>query len=113
MRHKRHEDRNLCADLVLIGWRREKGSRHTEWVTLEDISSGGACLKIEDHIPVDTKVSLQFSKGGCEGIVKYCVPDPTGYLLGVEFSDGYRWSRTKYRPEHIVQFRLRAAPKPD
>jgi hypothetical protein len=113
MSQKRQEIRDLCADLVQVGWRQEKGSKHTEWATLEDISSSGACLKLDDMIPPDTIVSLLFSTSGCEARVKYCVADHLGYLLGVEFENGYRWSRRKYKPQHLIQFRLRPAPKMD
>ncbi len=111
MRQKRQEDRSLCADLVQVGWELEDGSRHTEWATLEDISPRGACVKLEEPIPGGTPVSLVFPKGGCRARIKYCVADHAGgYLLGVGFENGYRWSRTKYKPEHLVQFRLRAVP---
>ena len=108
MKQKRQEDRNLCADLVQVGWKLEDESRHTEWATLEDISSSGACVKLDDAIPTGTVVSLRFPKESCKARVKYCVADLSGYLIGVEF-EGYRWSRSKYRPEHLVQFRLRPA----
>jgi len=111
MTRNRLEERNLCADLVQVGWKLENGSKHTEWATLEDISASGACLKMEDPIPPKTIVSLHFSKGHCEALVKYCVADFSGYLLGVEFANGYRWSRTKFKPEHLIQFHLRPAPR--
>ena len=110
MKHKRHEGRNLCADLVLIGWKLEKGSKHREWGTLEDISACGACLMLENPIPDGTLVSLEFTSSECQARVKYCVPERDGYQLGVEFANGYRWSRRKFKPEHLVQFRLRPAP---
>ncbi|HYK91149.1 MAG TPA: PilZ domain-containing protein [Acidobacteriota bacterium] len=108
MRQQRQEHRSLCADLVQVGWKLEDESKHTEWATLEDISSRGACVKLDEPIPPGTLVSLRFPKGGCVARIKYCVADHTGgHLLGVLFENGYRWSRTKYKPEHLVQFRLR------
>ena len=106
MKQKRQQDRNLCADLVQVGWKQEDESRHTEWATLEDISYGGACVKLDDAIPPETIVSLRFPKDSCKARVKYCVADHGGFLIGVEFED-YRWSRSKYKPQHLVQFRLR------
>ncbi len=114
MRQKRQEDRSLCADLVQVAWKEADGSKHTEWATLEDISSRGACVKLEESVPPGTPVSLRFSKGGCEARIRYCVADHTGgYLLGVRFENGYTWSRSKYKPEHLVQFRLRPASAKD
>jgi hypothetical protein len=109
MSKKRREDRNLCADLIQISWRLEDHSRHSEWATLEDISSSGACVKLDDTIPPETPVFLRFPKGSCNARVKYCVADHGGYLVGVEFESGYRWSRSKFRPDHLIQFRLRPA----
>lgn len=108
---RREDDRNLCADLVQVSWKSEEGDNRKEWATLEDISSGGACLKLEDRLPENTIVSLQFSTSSCKARVKYCVAEQTGYLLGVEFENGYHWSRREFKPMHLVQFRLRPARK--
>ena len=108
---QRHEARNLCADLVLVGWKGANWSEHREWATLEDISSSGACIKVEDRISPGTPVTLRFSTSSCDARVRYCVGDHTGYLLGVKFENGYRWSRKLFRPEHLIQFHLQAAPK--
>jgi hypothetical protein len=37
--------------------------------------------------------------------------DRLNYQLGVQFEDGYRWSRRKFKPEHLLQFRLRKVRK--
>ncbi len=111
MTQKRHEERDLCADLVLVTWRSPAGKQCEDWATLEDISSSGACLKVDEPIPVGSILSLQFSTSRCRASVKYCSAEPMGHLLGVEFEDGYRWSRKKFKPMHLLQFRLRPAPK--
>jgi len=107
MRPGRHEDRELCADLVKVQWKPQSGPAHSEWAILEDISSSGACLEVEEAIPRDTIVDLQFTSDHCQARVKYCKLDRLNYVLGVQFVQGYRWSRRKYRPQHLLQFRLR------
>lgn len=107
MRTIRKEDRELCADLVKVEWEPRPASSHEEWAILEDISPSGACLEIEQQIPIGAVVSLEFKSDHCMARVKYCNPDRTKYLLGVEFEQGYRWSRRKFKPEHLIQFRLR------
>lgn len=107
----RQEDRELCADLVRVQWNPEPGSPRSEWAILEDISASGACLEIEEPIPPNSIVSLQFATDQCQARVKYCKPDKTKYLLGVQFEEGYRWSRRKFKPEHLIQFRLRKVGK--
>jgi hypothetical protein len=107
VRPERREDRELCADLVHVQWRNEGGLERGEWAILEDISASGACLAIEDAISPDTIVTLQFASDKLEARVKYCNPDNSKYLLGVQFEQGYRWSRRKFKPQHLIQFRLR------
>jgi hypothetical protein len=106
VRPERQEDRELCADLVKIQWKPESGPLHSEWAILADISASGACLEIEEPIAPDTVVSLQFKGDCCQARIKYCKFDKVNYLLGVQFEQGYRWSRRKFKPEHLIQFRL-------
>lgn len=107
----RLEDRELCADLVKVQWKSESGPTHSEWAILEDISPSGACLEIDEPISVDTLVSLEFTEDRCQARVKYCNYDKVNYLLGVQFENGYRWSRRKFKPQHLIQFRLRKVKK--
>ncbi len=107
MGFERREDRELCADLVKVRWKVGSGPVQSEWAVLEDISPSGACLGLEEPIPPDTIVTLQFPKDRCQARIIYCECAKTNYLLGVEFEQGYRWSRRKFKPDHLTQFRLR------
>jgi len=104
---RRENDRELCADLVKVQWQPEFGPARSEWAILEDIAPSGACLELEEPIALDTIVSLQFKSEHCQARIKYCKFEKTNYLLGVEFEQGYRWSRRRFKPEHLIQFRLR------
>ena len=104
---RRKEDRELCADLVKVQWKSESGRLHTEWAILGDISPSGACLEMEEPIPSDTLLSLEFPTDRCQARIKYCIFDKINYLLGVTFEQGYRWSRGRYKPNHLTQFRMR------
>jgi hypothetical protein len=101
---KRLENRELCADLVKVTWTPELETPKTEWSILGDISSSGACLEVEEPIPLDTIVALEFGDERCRARVQYCKYDKVNYLLGVEFEDGYRWSRSRWKPEHLIRF---------
>ncbi|HSW38705.1 MAG TPA: PilZ domain-containing protein [Acidobacteriota bacterium] len=106
MKSTRNEDRELCADLVKVQWENEAGSPRNEWAILGDISPSGACLEMDEPIPSDTLVSLQFPKDNCRARVRYCTFDKVNYLVGVQFEQGYRWSRRRFKPDHLLQFRL-------
>jgi hypothetical protein len=108
----RLEDRELCADLVKVEWASESGPLHSEWAILEDISPSGACLQSEVPVPPETLVSLEFpGNHRCEALVRYCKSERNNFLLGVHFERGFRWSRSKFKPEHLLQFRLRCVKK--
>jgi hypothetical protein len=107
VRAERREDRELCADLVKVQWKPDFGPARCEWAILEDISSSGACLEFEEPIAPDTILTLQFKTDRCQARIKYCKFEKTNYLIGVQFEAGYRWSRRKFKPEHLIQFRLR------
>jgi hypothetical protein len=107
----RSEDRELCADLVKVQWSPKSGSVCSEWAILEDISPSGVCLEIDQPIAPDTLVSLKFATDHCQARVKYCKFDQINYLVGLQFEQGYRWSRRKFKPDHLVQFRLRRVAK--
>ncbi len=111
VKQKRKEDRDLCADLVKVQWKTEAGRLCSEWAILGDISPSGACLEMEGPIPPDTLVSLDFRKDRCEARVRYCTFDKMNYLLGVKFEQGYRWSRRRFKPNHLIQFRLHGVKK--
>jgi hypothetical protein len=108
---ERQEDRELCADLIQVQWKSSGGLEHSELAILEDISSSGACLEIEQPVPPETIVTLQFAEDQFKAHVKYCNPENSKYLLGVQFEQGYRWSRRKFKPQHLIQFRLRKVAK--
>lgn len=103
MKQKRFESRDLCADLIRVTWSPEQELPYIDWAILGDISPSGACLEIEDPIPVATNVELEFGGDRCRAVVKYCKYDKVNYLLGVEFESGYRWSSRRWEPRHLVE----------
>jgi hypothetical protein len=89
----------------MIGWTEADGRARRETATLEDIAPTGACLYLEESIPVGTKVSIYHEKGKYEGTIKYSTPQQIGYLLGIAFEPGHGWSRMDFRPSHLLAYR--------
>jgi len=103
MKHNRRKaKRNLCAAIVSIHWTDDGGNKRTETATLEDISATGACLHLDYFIPREAKVSLYHPKGKYEGKIKYCAAQEPGYLLGIAFEPGNRWTRVDFQPPHLL-----------
>jgi hypothetical protein len=100
--HRRKKKRNLCADLIAISWTEKSGRIRSDMGTLQDISAAGACLHLEQSIPAGTGVSLYYPKGKYDAKVKYCRSEQSGYLVGIEFDPGYRWSRRDFQPSHLI-----------
>lgn len=111
MQDRRLQPRLLCADLVNLQWREEDGRTRRAVANLEDISLSGACLQLDQAIPLRTVVRISHPKGYLIGQVKYCVYREIGYFLGVEFEPGSSWSRKQFKPQHLFDPR-RLANKP-
>lgn len=99
---RRCEPRLLCADLVEIEWRDQAGRVRKTVANLEDISESGACLQLDNAIPLNTPVRMVYPKGDLVGQVRYCVYREIGYFLGVQFDTGTRWSKRDFRPQHLL-----------
>ncbi len=102
MLDRRVETRILCADLVDLHWKDATGKRRRLVANLEDISLSGACLQVDNPIPLGTNVRMTYPKGELQGIVRYCVFREIGYYLGVEFDPDSHWSQRQYRPQHML-----------
>jgi hypothetical protein len=99
---RRSEVRMLCADMVEVCWRDRAGRKFRETGLLEDISASGACLQMETPVPLGTSIHWDSPKRQFTGLVQYCVYREIGYFIGVEFDFTSRWSKTAYRPQHLL-----------
>ena len=88
--------------MVDVVWKDKGGRLRRGVANLEDISLSGACLQVEQPIPLQTDVRIAYPKGELMGKVRYCVYREIGYFLGVEFEPGHRWSSRHYRPQHLL-----------
>jgi len=107
---QRTEARLLCSQLVAVKWT-HGGLARDCLAVLEDISTSGACLQIEQPIPVKTPVRVAYSEGHFSGSVRYCVLHAAGYLLGIRFDDDTRWSDARFRPQHLTDVRNLLNPR--
>jgi hypothetical protein len=110
MNERRFESRFLCADLVRVDWIADAGNSRTLEALLEDISALGACVQVEERIPLGTSVSMSVTSGPPDerrdtqlaGLVSYCVYRDYGYFVGIRFSDETRWSSGIFEPQHMT-----------
>jgi hypothetical protein len=72
---------------------------------LEDISSSGACLQLENAVPLDVEVHWDCPKQSFSGFVRYCVYREIGFFVGVEFAESCRWSKKSFKPMHLLDLR--------
>jgi PilZ domain len=99
---RRIEPRMLCADMVDVQWKDKTGRVRKGVANLEDISLSGACLQVENAIPLQTDLRICYERGELLGKVRYCVYREIGYFLGVEFDAGNRWSQQQFKPRHML-----------
>ena len=118
MSERRLDDRFLCAELVTVDWvaaeaepagKASDAPRSVEAV-LEDISALGACVQVEDRIPLGAAISISAHPGGGDsgggarfsGYVSYCEYRDFGYFVGIRLSDETPWSTGAFEPEHLT-----------
>jgi hypothetical protein len=69
---------------------------------LEDISSLGGCVQVEERIPLGATISISANEVHFSGSVSYCVYRDYGYFVGIRFSGETRWSQGKFKPQHLT-----------
>ena len=107
---RRAERRLLCSDLMQVRWTAPSGGRRCEMAVLEDFSGVGASLFLGVPVPPMTGVSLEAQARMLQGVVRYCSPQPNGYVVSVEFDRDIR--REDYIPEHTLDIdRLDFSPE--
>lgn len=111
MQDRRIEPRMLCADLVKVEWRDESGRSRKSVANLEDISLSGACLQLDDPIPLHTTLRIRHSRVAFLGTTRYCVYREIGYFIGVQFDPGTRWSEKLFKPMHLLDPRTLVGPE--
>ena len=101
MQNRRIEPRLMCADLVEVQWEDKTGRGRKTIANLEDISLSGACLQLDEEIPLDVSVHIACPSGKLQGRVRYCIYREIGYFLGIQFEPGCKWSKRAFRPQHL------------
>jgi hypothetical protein len=95
MNDRRFDLRMPVADKVILGWTDQTGEKQQGIAEMADISRSGASIRSQQSVKIGTKLSLGYQDQEFAGKVRSCVSGPTGYTLGIEFEDGYRWSPRK------------------
>jgi hypothetical protein len=83
-----------------LHWRGPSGGRRAEVAIVEDFSARGASLFLGVPVAPMTDVILRASDRSFQGIVRYCVEEPNGYVAGVEFEP--ESPAAEYLPEHFL-----------
>jgi PilZ domain-containing protein len=109
---RRIEPRLMCADIVEVEWKDELGQPRKCTGLLEDISPQGACLQLDDPLPLDTDLDIEYHKGRLKGSVSYCYFSEIGYWVGVRFGSDMTWSLKRFRPKHMLDLKKLANGKP-
>jgi hypothetical protein len=96
---RRAETRLWCSELIRV---RLQGGRRELAANLEDLSPSGACVLTEEPLRVGAAVVLVCGRRRFRGTVRYSVRHEIGYLTGVRFAIGRKWSREIYEPKHLL-----------
>src|SRR5437870_4487364 len=101
---RRSKSRFLCADLVRVSWSGVAcpAIEETAVAVLEDISAMGACVQVEQAIPLDAPITVRICETSFRGSVCYSVFRDYGYFVGIRFSKDTVWSHETVMPRHLT-----------
>jgi hypothetical protein len=92
----------MCSELVRIVIPGAQSAAAESVANLEDISPSGACVQLEEAIPVGTDLEIVCSTCRLKGKVRYCRFVEIGYDVGVEFETRAAWDRRQFEPDHLL-----------
>ena len=92
MNDRRFDVRIPCEDSVRLSWMDHTGETLQDSAHLADISRSGASVRSRQPVKVGTTLSFRYQDQEFVSKVRHCVLAPSGYVLGIEFEEGYRWS---------------------
>ena len=102
----------MCADMVGVEWTDDLGQARKCTGLLEDISPQGACLQLDDPMPLGTALDIEYHKTSLRGSVSYCYFSEIGYWVGVRFGPRTKWSPKRFRPRHLLDLKKLLTGKP-
>ena len=92
----------MCADVVEVCWVEAGKTTRRMTALWEDISASGACLQLEEAVPLGVELRWKCRRQSFTGRVRYCVYREIGYYVGVEFDAGSKWTENAYKPRHLL-----------
>jgi len=102
------ENLHFCSNLVTVHLPTQEGGARETVGNLEEISTTGACINLEEPVETGLPLRLVCSKAGQNvefpGTVVECRHDArAGYYVSVVFNPGVHWSPEVYTPKHLVR----------
>jgi hypothetical protein len=91
MNDRRFDVRVPVADTVTLSWTDQAGQEQHVPADLAGISRSGASAQVQHPVKVGTTLSLDYQEQQFIGKVRHCKSGVSGFVLGIEFEDGYRW----------------------
>ncbi|GAC1433203.1 MAG: hypothetical protein NVSMB62_29580 [Acidobacteriaceae bacterium] len=93
----------LCSELVTLEWAGANGQRHHAGANMDGLSAGWAWLQIDHAVPTGTGVRIAHRRGELRGTTRCCLRENSSeYSVAVEFEEGSRWVRRRFRPRHLL-----------
>jgi hypothetical protein len=92
----------MCSELVQIAFQDQAGRCIRETGIIEDVGSNGLGISLNIPVGVGRTVMVSNPRFHSQAIVKHCVFEEYGYLLGLEFGGGFEWDRAEWEPEHLL-----------
>jgi hypothetical protein len=96
----------MCAELVRVNWMVGEERFETAEAVLEDISSTGGCVQMEQAVPTGAVIMLSIGGQRFNGRVRYCVSREFGFFVGIKFAADTVWSQDLAMPAHLTNMEM-------
>lgn len=81
---QRREARKAIAARVKVAWTNAQGARVETHGMLEDVSAGGASMRIKNMMDAGARLEVEWPGRSFSGTVRYCKPSGMEYILGIK-----------------------------
>jgi hypothetical protein len=81
---QRREVRKAMAARVRFGWTNPKGAHASTQGMLEDISPGGASMRVKESVEAGSRLDVEWGVRSFSGTVRYCKSSGMEFILGIQ-----------------------------
>lgn len=106
LKERREHRRDLCSELVEIGFEEQQGSTVTSTGLLEDVSVEGLCISMSLPLSVGARVRVRADGFDGRAQVRRCEVREDDFLVALQLDPSSKWDPVAWKPAHLLKIPL-------